>query len=112
MRTENKYTRNRHFRIKCWKRIRSLENPYEYTHGAWYWTTEEQITNNLESIAKRARCIDSGSHKHWNHASASFRRILNKQRSAQEWAAMAKIRNGDYDAEVPKFKRDADWLYF
>jgi hypothetical protein len=112
MRTENKYIRNRRFRCKAWKRIRCLYNPYEHTNGSWYWTTEEQVKNNFEGIAKRARFIDSGSHKHWNHASASFRRELNKQRKAKERHALARINNGDIEYEVPTFKRDADWLYF
>jgi len=112
MRTENKYIRNRAFRQKCWNRIRRLDNPYENTDGSWYWTTEERIAHNFETITKRARFIDSGSHKHWHHASATFRRHLNAERKAQERVAMQKIRNGDYDIEVPIFKRDADWLYF
>lgn len=112
MRIKNKYVRNRSFKNKAWNRIRRQENPYEHTHGAWWYTTEEQIAHNLEQITKRARAIDSGSHKHWNHASASFRRQINKERKAQERNVMAVVRNGNYDAEFPTFKRDADWLYF
>jgi len=112
MRTENKYIRNRRFRLKAWKRVRSLTNPYEYTHDSWYWTTEKRVESNFEWIAKQARAIDSGTHKHWNHASASFRRELNKQRKAKERHALARINNGDLEYEVPTFKRDADWLYF
>jgi hypothetical protein len=112
MRIKNSYLRNRHFRLKTWKRIRRLTNPYEYTHGAWYYTSEEQIKNHFDTLTKNARGIDSGSHKHWNHASAAFRRQLNKQRKASERVAMQKIRNGRYDVEVPFFKNDADWLRF
>jgi hypothetical protein len=32
---------------------------------------------------------------------------MNKQRRAQERAALVRIRNGDYELETPKFKRDA-----
>ena len=112
MRITNKYIRNRNFRAKHWKRARSLTNPYEHTHGAWYYTTEESIQSHFESIDKQARAIENGSHKHWHHASADFRRQLNKERKAKERNAMAKIRNGDYDADMPCFKRDADWLWF
>lgn len=112
MRIENKYLRNRHFRNKHWKRIYRLYNPYARTHGTWYWTSEEQINSNFEGITIRAKFIESGTHKHWHHAPKSFREILNNSRKAQERHVMAKIRNGDYDAELPKFKRDADWLYF
>jgi hypothetical protein len=43
---------------------------------------------------------------------SGFRRLLNKKRKAEERTALAKIRNGDYGVEMPKFKRDADWLYW
>lgn len=112
MRIKNNYLRNRHFRLKHWKRIRSLYNPYSYTAGCWCWTTEERINSNFEDIAKRARFLENGTHKHWRHAPKSFRKILNNSRKAQERQVMAKIRNGDYEAELPKFKPDADWLYF
>jgi len=111
MRTENKYIRNRNFRAKHWKRARSLTNPYEHTHGAWCYTTEESIQSHFESIDKQARAIENGSHTYYNHASADFRRQINKKRKAQERVAMPKIRNGDYDVEVPRFKRDANWLW-
>lgn len=112
MRIENKYIRNRRFRHKAWKRVRRLSNPYERTHGGWYWSSEEQIKNNFEWMGKHARAIDSGTHKHWLHASSDFRRELNKQRRAQERHALSRINMGDYEYEVPHFKRDADWLYF
>jgi hypothetical protein len=85
--------------------------PYHFL-GSPNWTFEEQVKNHFEWIDQQARAIDNGTRKHWNHASAGFRRQINKERKAQERHAMAKIRNGDYEVEVPKFKRDADWLYF
>jgi len=112
MRIHNKYLRNRHFRIKHWKRIYKISHPYVNTQGVWYWTSEEQIKSNFDNIAKKANFIENGSHKHWNHAPKSFRKILNNSRKAKERQVMVKIRNGDYDSEFPKFKRDADWLYF
>lgn len=112
MRIENKYIRNRRFRCKAWKRVRYQENPYEHTHGGWYYTTEKKVEQNFEWIGKRARAIDSGTHKHWNHASSTFRRELNKQRKAKERHALNRINNGDVEYEIPHFKRDADWLYF
>jgi hypothetical protein len=123
MRTENKYDRNRRFRNKAWKRIKVMSAPYEtfcpyQIDGAphsWLirrWDTEEQIKHHFEWIDKQARAIDKGTHKHWNHASASFRRELNKQRRAAERHALARINMGDVDYEMPRFKRAADWLYF
>jgi hypothetical protein len=112
MRIPNKYNRNRHFRIKHWKRIRRLENPYEYTHGAWFWTTEEQIIRNFESIAKRARALEAGDTRYSWEAPSAFRRSINKDNKAQVRHAMARINMGDYDYEVPHFKRDAAWLYW
>lgn len=112
MRIENKYNRNRAYRAKHWHRIRIQTNPYEHTHGAWYYTTEEQVQYHLEEVSRQARAIENGTHKHWNHAPKHFRKTLWKQRKAQERRIMAQIRQGDYDAELPKHKRDADWLWF
>jgi hypothetical protein len=123
MRIDNKYIRNRRFRAKAWSRIRNQSHPFEtmmpYSiHSAssdyWIrrWTFDEQVKSHFEWIEQQARAIDKGTHKTWKHASSGFRRQLNKERKAQERHAMAKIRNGDYEVEVPKFKRDADWLYF
>jgi hypothetical protein len=117
MRIEHKYIRNRRFRCKAWNRIRRQSCPFE-TITPWCWlgvityTYEEQVKNHFEWIEKQARAIDRGTRKHWNHASASFRRELNKQRKAKERSALARINNGNYELELPTFKRDADWLYF
>jgi hypothetical protein len=117
MRIENKYIRNRRFRCKAWNRIRRKSQPYE-TVMPWSWlgvttyTVEEQLKNHFEWIEKQARAIDSGTRKHWNHASPSFRRELNKQRKAKERSVLERINNGNYELEFPAFKRDADWLYF
>lgn len=119
MRIKNKYLRNRHFRKKYWKTARNLAHPYE-TYMPWVYggeihsPHEEQVKRNFEDITKQARALESGAHKQWlwMHSSADFRRILNQQRKAQERNAMAKIRNGDYEADMPIFKRDADWNYF
>jgi len=112
MRIENKYNRNRAYRAKHWKRIRRQNNPYEHTHGAWYYTSEEQVKSNLEGITNQARAIENGSHKHWHHAPKHFRKSIWMERKAQERNVLAKIRQGDYDAEMPAFKKDADWLWF
>ena len=111
MRIENKYIRNRRFRVNAWKRARATRNPYEHTEDSWYWSHEDRIKSHFETIEKDARCFDKGHHNRF-HASSSFRRELNKQRKAAERCAINKIRLGDYDTEVPKFKPDADWLYF
>ncbi len=112
MRIQHKYIRNRHFRIKHWKRIRRLENPFAFTQETWGWTTEEQIKQNFESIAKRARALESGSTKYSWEAPSGFRHQLNDIRKAKERAALQKINNGQYETEFPTFKRDAGWLYW
>ena len=119
MKIQHKYIRNRHFRIKHWKRIRALEHPYETYMPYWYgtfiprWTYEEQVNSNFESIAKRARAIESGKTAYcWESCPSSFRRNLNKENKAAVRHAMARINMGDYDYEVPLFKKDAAWLYW
>jgi len=123
MRTENKYIRNRRFRVKHWNRIRNQNHPYETLcpyridvapRDYWVrlWDTLEQIKSHFESIERQARAIENGTHKHWNHAPKHFRKTLWKQRKAQERRVLAKIRQGDYDAVMPTFKKDADWLWF
>ena len=112
MKIQNKYLRNKHFRIKHWKRIRRQENPYEYTHGAWFWTHEEQVKRNLEYIKERARCLESGGVCSMDSTPSGFRRQLNKISKARLRHAMARINMGDWDYEVPFFKRDAAWLYW
>ncbi len=112
MRISNKYIRNRVYRSKHWNRIRHLTNPFEYTHGNWYCTTAEQIKNHFEWIDQQARAIENGTHRQWVHAPKHFRKTIWQERKSQERVVMARIRQGDYDAEMPKFKRDADWLWF
>jgi hypothetical protein len=117
MRTENKYNRNRAFRIKYWKRMRNITHPYETYciydrygyHGRSY---EEQVQSHFEWIGIRARALENGVDAGFFHATSSFRRSRNKQYKAKERSAMQKIRNGNYDIEVPTFKRDADWDFF
>ena len=115
-RIENKYIRNRCFHVKHWKRIRSKEHPYKTMCpflSPWYsWTYESQIKYHFEDITTRSRAIENGTHRHWNHAPKHFRKILNNRRKARERNALAKLRQGDYEVEFPKFKRDADWLWF
>lgn len=115
MRIQNKYLRNRHFRIKHWKRIRALEHPHR-TFWPWsyyrYYSVEEQVENSFESITKRARALESGSTKYSWEAPSHFRRQLTRERKAQERAIMQKINNGRYDIELPEFKRDAAWIYW
>jgi hypothetical protein len=117
MRIQNKYLRNRAFRIKSWKRIRAKSHPHEtympYMFlGKWQWTAEEQVKSNFERITEQARAIDKGNHRSFWHAPKHYRKILNAERKAREKYAMDRIRQGDYDAEFPKWKRDADWLWF
>lgn len=121
MRIKNKYLRNRHFRIKNWKRIRNMEHPYETTCPYYYsgnkyiytpsFSYENQVKWHFEIIQRKAWALDSGANRFMN-APAIFRRILNRQYKAKEKNAIAKIRQGDYEVEVPHFKKDANWLYF
>ena len=125
MRIKNRYIRNRSFRVKYWKRIRNTEHPYRtycpyssLTENTGYWDNgrffsyeaEAQIRRNFEWIDKRARNMESGTHK-FNHAASWFRRQLNTDLRAAERAALNKVRHGDYDAMFPLFKKDANWLW-
>lgn len=117
MRINNKYIRNRHFRNKHWKRIRNQSHPFE-TYMPWFfyyvganYTTEQQIKDHFDWITKQARQIESGN-RHGLHAPKDFRKGLNARRKAKERQILNRIRLGDYDAEMPTFKRDADWLWF
>lgn len=117
MRIKNKYLRNRAFRIKYWKRIRNKSHPFE-THcpsSFWHyckWGAEEQIKKNFEWITIEARKLESGDTANCYHAPKWFRKQINNQRKAKIRNVMFKVRNGDYELEIPKFKNDADWLYF
>lgn len=86
--------------------------PYNFIGSNCWRTFDEQVKSHFELIELQARAIDKGSKKNWNHAPADFRRELNKQRKAKERCVLARIRNGDYDCEIPHFKKDANWLYF
>lgn len=117
MRTENKYNRNRAFRIKCWKRMRNITHPYETycpwsIYGYYMSSYEEQVQSNFEWIGIRAKALENGVEGGFFHATSSYRRSINKVRKAKERSAMQKIRNGNYDIEIPTFKRDADWNFF
>lgn len=76
------------------------------------WTFEEQVRDHFEWIDKRARAMENGTHKRWHHAPKHFRQTLWQERKAQERSVMAKINQGDYDLELPTYKKDADWLWF
>lgn len=115
MRINHKYIRNRRFRSKAWKRIRSTEQPYKthcpYLNGYTTWTFDEQVKNHFDWIAERARGMDTG-HRLFFHSPKHFRQTLWKRRKAQERLAMNKINHGDYEADIPTFRRDADWEWF
>jgi hypothetical protein len=117
MRIKNKYIRNRVFRSKHWNCIRSKSHPYEtfmpsYFNSKIHYTFEEQVKSNFEWIIQQSRALENGGHSGMFHSTSSFRRIINRERKAKERNVMARLRRGDYDVEFPKFKRDADWLYF
>jgi hypothetical protein len=119
MRIQHKYLRNKHYRSKHWKRVRSWSHPFEticpYSgYGYGDYTTKEQVKNHFEWITKQARAIENGE-THFTRLDSApkwYRKQINRQRKAQERSAMAKIRNGDYDSEFPKFKPDAAWDYW
>lgn len=122
MRIPHKYLRNRHFRLKHWKRVRTKSHPFKtYTPGYWVgdrWVDtdsfEEQIKRHFEWIEKQARNIESGTRIVQCPKSAPkwFRKMLNSRRKAQERQALRQARNGNYDTEFPKFKPDAAWQYW
>lgn len=123
MRIKNKYIRNRSFRLKYWKHIRSKSQPYETlcpyridiaprSYWVKLWDTEEQIKRHFEWITEQARRLENGSHRSTWHAPKSYRKVLNDKRKAAERNYISKIRQGNYDALEPKFKKDADWFYF
>jgi len=97
--------------------MRIKSHPYR-TYMPWYYygklfsSTEEQIKDHFDWITLRARALENGHHYGFFHADAEFRRLINSGRKAKERSAMQKIRLGNYDVELPKFKRDADWDYF
>lgn len=117
MRIKHKYIRNRHFHVKHWKRIRAKEQPFKtfcpyYGWDKHHWCdAEEQVNRHFEWITQQARALENGQPCFMN-APSQFRRLINRDRKARERAVMAKIRQGDYDAEMPKFKKDANWLYW
>lgn len=119
MRIKHKYLRNRHFWNKHWKRIRAKEQPfktlcpyYGWPHGkSFYNDAEEQVKHHFEWITQQARALETGQSCFMN-SPAFFRRLLNKKRKSCEKTVMAKIRQGDYEAELPYFKKDANFLYW
>ena len=117
----NKYLRNRAFHQKHWNRIRAKTNPY-YTlcpYILWstchpWWSHEEQVKDHFKDIEKQARALENGHHagEYPYNAPAPFRRMLNQRRKAAERQYMAKLRQGDYDAVEPKFRKDAACLWW
>jgi hypothetical protein len=116
-RISNKFVRNKIYRSKHWKRVRAKEHPHEtYCHwlfpNSTIWNVEKQIKDNFENIDEQARRIENGSHRSFEHAPSYYRRKLNRKRKAKERNALNKIKNGNYDVEIPVFRKDANWLYF
>ena len=121
MRIKNKYLRNRRFRIKNWKRIRNTKHPfetycpYDYFLGEYRcnprYSYEEQIKSNFEDIDNAARALEQGKRVYFN-AHADYRRNINRRRKSKERHALIKINMGEYDVEIPRFKKNANWEYF
>ena len=119
MRIKHKYLRNRHVYQTTWRRVRAKEHPFETYcrsitwNDRWREDAPEQIQRNFEWITEQTRYIVHGSHRcPYDKAPARYRRNLNHTRKAKERNIMAKIRQGDYDLDVPKFKNDAAWDYW
>jgi len=98
--------------------MRNKSHPYE-TFMPWFlynsmsgYSTDEQIKDHFDSITEQSRAMENGCHRGVFHSTSGFRRSINNERKAKERAAMQRIRLGEYDIELPKFKRDADWNYF
>jgi len=118
MRIKHKYLRNKHVRSKYWNRVRSREHPFETYMPSWYWgklqwDSDLQVKDHFKSIVKEARGLDKG-HRWvcYRNASSSYRRMINKHRKAITRNAIARIRNGEFDHEMPIFKNDAAWMYW
>lgn len=118
MKIKHKYIRNRHYWRKNWQRIRVTQHPFE-TFDPWdsqyyAYSTEDQVKRNFEGITRDARRLENGSHSiaFAKNASSEYRRMLNKKRKALERNIMSRIRNGEYELEMPKFKNDAAWNYW
>lgn len=116
MRIKHKYLRNKHFWNKHWKRIRAKEQPFKtlFPYSAYtgrLYPTEEQIRQNFEWITQQARALETGQACFMN-SPAFFRRLLNRKRKSRERSALSKIRQGDYEAELPTFRKDANALYW
>ena len=120
MRIKHKYLRNRHVYRTTWKRVRSKEHPYRtfcpckshYWICSWRYH-EEQVRDHFKWIDEQTRYIVHGSHRCSFESSPShWRRKINRRRKAKERNIMAKIRQGDYELDVPKFKRGAAWDYW
>lgn len=118
MRIKHKYLRNRHVYRTTWKRVYRKEHVLEtFCPKDWQYlrfgSAEEQIKENLKWIDEQTRYIVNGSHRcPLDSVPSTHRRMLNRERKAQERAIMAKIRQGDYELEFPKFKQDAAWDYW
>ena len=119
MRIKNKYLRNRHVYAMAWNWVRSKEQPYKtlcpflFSQLDWQKDYEDQIKYHFEWIEEQARYIVNGSHRiSFDSASPIHRRLINAKRKAVERNIMAKIRQGDYDLELPKFKYDAAYDYW
>lgn len=116
MKIKNRYLRNRAFHDKIWKRVRNIEHPFEtympYPNLSWATEVEDQIRRNFEYIEERSRLMENGCHSGRLNASSEYRRILNHKRRAKIKNALDKINNGNYEIEVPFFKKDANWNWF
>lgn len=92
MRIRNKLIRNRLFKDKQRKWIK------KHLYLSWC------DANTMRKYSERSGFF---------HATSTFRRHLNTRHRAQMRNALLRIRNNnEYDVEIPRFKRDADWLYF
>lgn len=84
-----------------------------YPNSEWVECSshDEQVRKHFEWIDAEVWGLESGANTFMN-APAHFRRLKNRQRRAREQAMMAKINQGDYEAEVPVFKRNVNAEYF
>jgi hypothetical protein len=118
MKIKNKYIRNRHFRRKHWNTVRRKSHPYEtyfpYMMGREMtnYSYEKQVEQHFEWIEVEFRMLENGHRGGQFHSTSGYRRLLNAKRKFAERQSLKKINNGNYEAEVPVFKKDADWLFF
>jgi hypothetical protein len=75
-------------------------------------SVEKQVEKNFNLIILAARGLESGNSVYCQTVPAWFRRMINKKNKAKERHVLVRINRGEYELEVPHFKRDAAYDYW